>query len=738
MRVVEIRDEAGLRQLAPAWAALLRESASNTIFLTPEWVTAWWSAYGTPGELRILTVFDDSGVLRGIAPLRSRTMRRYGQTVPALAFIGDAPNDSDSDYLDFITAAGFEQPVMEAIHQHWAEREPGAVLALNEIPETSPNLAFLQEIAASKDLVCSETSVACATVRLANQWDDYLAALRPRFRTKIRSVVRNLESRPEVKFAFCDHVRDLERLLPVLFDLHTRRWAQEDKSGVFGCPRKRNFYSALSTVLLERGWLRLSWLEWSGRVLACQYGFVYGGAYFQLQEGYEPDSEHWNVGVGLRAWTIRKFIEEGLREYDFLGGVGRHKTDWGAEVKQSKRIVLGRRSYRNILFCRGPAWEAGARETARKILPERLVGGRGVPGRTQRVEANGAAWLRQAAAACYYHSGLPTLTRNWRDRFQLSITPNGRWPEISCGPRPEGSARILYYHRVNDDNDPFFDAVPTDLFDKQMRYLARHYKVVSMTDLLRHLEDGTTETVVAVTFDDGYQDNYHNAFPILKRYGLPATIFLTTGTLDSGELLWFERLAEAAKNTTREFIDVEIDLPRRFWLRTQAERLTCNTQLFRLLRGLPDAERQARLREILQQLGGGQDCVRKTTMLTWDQVRLMRAHGIDFGGHTVAHPFLSKLTPSQAAWEISQCKRRIEEELQQPVHYFAYPNGREEDFATSNKELLRAAGYRAAVTTIWGMNYRSTDRMELKRGGPWEQSAALFAYKLDWYQWVNQ
>ena len=96
------------------------------------------------------------------------------------------------------------------------------------------------------------------------------------------------------------------------------------------------------------------------------------------------------------------------------------------------------------------------------------------------------------------------------------------------------------------------------------------------------------------------------------------------------------------------------------------------------------------------------------------------------------------LTETEASWEVSECKRRIEAELQSPVDYFAYPNGREEDFIASNKELLRAAGYRAAVTTIWGVNDRSTDRMELRRGGPWESDPAVFASKLDWYQWVNQ
>jgi len=88
-------------------------------------------------------------------------------------------------------------------------------------------------------------------------------------------------------------------------------------------------------------------------------------------------------------------------------------------------------------------------------------------------------------------------------------------------------------------------------------------------------------------------------------------------------------------------------------------------------------------------------------------------------------------------WEVSECKRRIEEETQAAVDYFAYPNGREEDFTDWNKAVLRNAGYRAALTTIWGMNYQSTDRMELRRGQPWEESPELFACKLDWYQLVN-
>jgi peptidoglycan/xylan/chitin deacetylase (PgdA/CDA1 family)/CelD/BcsL family acetyltransferase involved in cellulose biosynthesis len=740
MKVTEIRDARELAGMREEWNALLGASGSDTIFLSWEWASAWWQAYGVSGELRILKIYDDAGVLRGIAPLRASRIERYRQTVDALQFVGYAPSDCDSDYLDFISAPGYEQAVMEALGRYWQDAlGRGAVLLLHEIPETSPNLPPLDATAQAAGLERIESDVACSTVKLPETWDAYLAMLKPRFRTKVRSVLRNLEAREEIRFGFCQTSREVEELLPVLYDLHARRWQAEHKPGVFGDPRKRRFYTALSALLLERGWLRFSWLEFNGQVLACQYGFAYKGVYFQLQEGYEPDSEHWNVGVGLRAWSMRQLLAEGIREYDFMAGTGRHKSDWGSAVKQSKRILLARPGAWNLLFLRGPEWDASLRRAVKSVLPEKVAARvAAAPGGIAALGQD-VGWMRQAAAEIYVRSGMPQVTRRLRGRYQVEVAPNGVLPKLSWKKRTEGAARVFYYHRVNDENDPFFDAISTSLFEEHVRFLARNYQVVSLGEMMQYLEEGrSTDTVVAITFDDGYRDNYEKAFPILKRYGVPATIFLTTGSLDSGEPLWFERLAEAIKHTTRETLDLEIDIPRRVAFGSTEERLAANKTIFACLRRLSDEQRRVHLEAILAELGESPSGKHRNKMLSWDEVRLMNRERIDFGGHTVTHPFLSKLAPERAAWEITECKRRIEEELQGAVDYFAYPNGREEDFAQTNKDLLRAAGYRGALTTIWGLNYRNTDRMEMRRGGPWENSAALFAYKLDWYQLTNQ
>ncbi len=734
MRIVELREEAELLNLAADWEKLLEESASDTIFLTWEWISAWWRTYGEPGALRILLAIDQDGRLRGIAPMRRQTARRYGRTFQTLAFIGDGSNDSD--YLDFIVGAGYEAAVIDAFLEYWDRNlSQGTLLQLNEIPESSPNFALLRSYGERAGVVSREQDVECGTVSLPCNWQDYLKTLSARFRTKIRSVLRNVESRSDVSFRFCDDPVQLSRLLPSLYDLHGRRWAKEAKSGVFQWGKKRVFYETLSPLLLGRSWLSFSWFEWKGQILACQYGFTYRKRYFQLQEGYDPTCEHWNLGIALRAWSIQQFLSKGVREYDFLAGMGRHKSDWGATTKVSKRLVLGYARPDNVLFCKGPEWVSDARQLVKKCVPQRLIAAHDTYQERRRVHAfarpqappngSGEPWIRSALATCYFHSPLPAILPSVRERYSLRISQNGTGPKVSWRKRQEPSARILYYHRVNDDRDPFFPATPTKMFEEQIRFVAKHYPVVSLAEIVKRLSEGRPAgPVVAITFDDGYQDNYLNAFPILQRYGLTATIFLTTGSIDSREPLWFEKVALAIKNTSQKFIDVETTLPRRLWLRTGAERLQAKDEIYAFVRNLADAERKRWLSEILAQLGDRDNRQRNDKMLTWDQIRLMGKKGIDFGGHTVTHPFSSRLLPEQLRWEISECKTRIEHELQTSVKHFAYPSGREQDFSEWNKKVIHDAGYEAAVSTLWGVNYPATDPMELRRGQPWEEKTS--------------
>jgi peptidoglycan/xylan/chitin deacetylase (PgdA/CDA1 family) len=298
---------------------------------------------------------------------------------------------------------------------------------------------------------------------------------------------------------------------------------------------------------------------------------------------------------------------------------------------------------------------------------------------------------------------------------------------------PQQAFPILTFHRVNDDGDPFLPALPTRVFEGWVAHLARHYQVFTVESLVDRAEQGTVpDNAIALTFDDGYRDNLTHAAPILARYRLPATIYLSSGFIGTGEIPWFDRVAIAIKATDRVRLSLgdEAALP----LSSAAERLQAVDAALGYLKRLPDHERRVKLDRLVVDLGGKPREERKTDMLSWDDVHALRGLGFSIGAHTVSHPILSRVGAEQAWTEIHDSKVAIERALGAAVRGFAYPNGGAGDYTESTVELVRRAGFDHAVTTCRGLNSVRTPRFALHRGGPWEWHLPTFALKLCHYR----
>jgi hypothetical protein len=152
------------------------------------------------------------------------------------------------------------------------------------------------------------------------------------------------------------------------------------------------------------------------------------------------------------------------------------------------------------------------------------------------------------------------------------------------------------------------------------------------------------------------------------------------------------------------------------------------------LRGVSESERRSALDAVCRALNVPSDLNLPNQMLRWEDVRQMSKHNISFGAHTVTHPVLSKIPEPQLQREILGSKRTIENRLQVPVSHFAYPFGQSTDFNAQAKQSVQEAGFKTAVTTIWGLNEPDDDLLELKRFTPWEADPAEFKMKLDWYR----
>jgi peptidoglycan/xylan/chitin deacetylase (PgdA/CDA1 family) len=295
--------------------------------------------------------------------------------------------------------------------------------------------------------------------------------------------------------------------------------------------------------------------------------------------------------------------------------------------------------------------------------------------------------------------------------------------------------QIFTFHRVNEDSDPFLPATPTSVFKRQVEYLARRFPVVGLDSVV----DGSAwrhPYSCAITFDDGYRDNYLNAFPILSALGIPATIFLATRYVEGGELPWYDRVALAFKSTQRSRLDLSQWGGPRGSLAPSDERTALVEPTRMWLRTLSEDAREEAFLETFDQLGVDPSLNVPKQMLDWDDVRSMARQGIAFGGLSVTHPCLATLSGQRLHEEIVDCKQTIEDRVQAPARFFAYPFGRESDISGDVKNAVAQAGFSAAVTTIWGFNTPTQDAFALLRCSTWESVESLFALKLDWYRFT--
>lgn len=347
--------------------------------------------------------------------------------------------------------------------------------------------------------------------------------------------------------------------------------------------------------------------------------------------------------------------------------------------------------------------------------------------------------LRKTAANLAYYSGMLKVSNAILNQIELKTDANGNIAFPIIRKRNSNNFQVLAYHRVNDDNNPFFPGVPTKVFEKWIKYLSRNFYILSIEEIVDIIKKDKMlpNNTLTITFDDGYRDNYTNVFNILKKYSISATIFLATGFIDTDKIPWFDKLRLAFKNTSKPYIELKSYTSKKLSLRSLDEKISALNKVTAILISLEESQRLKLFDEIIDELEANDMSELSDLMLTWEQIKEMHESGISFGSHTVTHPIMSKISIERAREELVESKRTIEENLGSPVISFAYPNGKKEDFHDGIKEVLKEAGYSCAFTTIFGVNDTWSDLYELRRGGPWEEYLPLFATKLNWYKFFS-
>jgi len=228
------------------------------------------------------------------------------------------------------------------------------------------------------------------------------------------------------------------------------------------------------------------------------------------------------------------------------------------------------------------------------------------------------------------------------------------------------AAVVVAFHRV--DEAPQSDSLTIDvrMFERYCKFFGRHFRVVSLGDLVDRFERGLAPNrELAITFDDGYLDNYDNARPVLEKLSLPATFFVVTQWIGTDVVPWW------------------------------------------------DEQRGVR-----------------HPWMSWDQVRSLHRKGFAIGAHTQTHVDLGQVEAVEAREEILGARLTLERQLAARVDLFAYPYGGRNNITTSNRALVKAARFRCCCSNFGGVNGPHTDPFDLMRVpiSPWYASPHQFGF----------
>jgi glycosyltransferase involved in cell wall biosynthesis len=296
----------------------------------------------------------------------------------------------------------------------------------------------------------------------------------------------------------------------------------------------------------------------------------------------------------------------------------------------------------------------------------------------------------------------------------------GRLPLVEQTARwiTRGGASVFMFHRILPDGEACYDSelvTSNNVFADFLDWLCDNHTVLPLDDLVARYGKNANDKrpLCAITFDDGWADNYTHALPLLRQRRIPATIFLPVRFIGTDRRFWQEKLWLCTRNLDarrrRELIsDAASRLP---WFPPAGELFQSISQIKRFLMTRPSQEAEEFVHRLMESAGFVADPFGRA-FLNWDEVRQMQKMSISFGSHTLNHVLLTQMEPATAAQEIRQSRQELMERLGEEVSSFSYPWGAA---SSLSGVAVKESGYGFALTTRPGLVKINADPWTLPR-----------------------
>lgn len=280
--------------------------------------------------------------------------------------------------------------------------------------------------------------------------------------------------------------------------------------------------------------------------------------------------------------------------------------------------------------------------------------------------------------------------------------------------------KILAYHDIGDYSTFLNLQIPEKVFKGHIEYLIKNsYHIISLEEavnLLKKDEPISKDTVV-ITFDDCYKSFYKKVFPIIKKYRIPVTFFISTGPLDNGHPLFIDALIYAVENTKKEVLDMSSLGLKKYSIKSKILKEKAIYEINEYSKGLGNKDKKELLESISRQLEIDFNYRElKNRILSWDEVVEMSKNSlVEFGAHSIFHPSLSRVPTHVAENEILNSRKHIQDKLNKEIKTFAYPYGSTRDINEAVRDMIKKNNFLCACTLLMGINNPDDDLFLLKR-----------------------
>jgi len=312
--------------------------------------------------------------------------------------------------------------------------------------------------------------------------------------------------------------------------------------------------------------------------------------------------------------------------------------------------------------------------------------------------------IKVTIAYAMYYSGILWIIKHWK---------------------LNNNAVVLMYHRVlpAEVREESFSysgiIVSPETFETHIQFLEKHFNIVNCNQFTDHITENKPfkNNTCLITFDDGWADNYHHAYPILAKYQTPATIFIPVDYISSNNLFWQESMGHTIYQLLRSSHSAA----------TQAIASLGLTELS----SLPEAQQKERIMDFVRvqkkrsydeidtlqhklnkALEGQSISQQSDRYLNWPQINEMANNGVTFDSHACSHKILTRLSQHEISEELSRAKHVIEEKTYRKVLTIAYPNG---DCDNTVESIANACEYKVGFTTRCGTANHNSSAFTINR-----------------------